>query len=112
MPTALSRKLTLLVRVANEFGSQTGAAKVDLTTQTDVQRRSVRRCGLARPAAGEQAAWLVAVPDRDGERPAGRARHTNMHAGRKLLAPGNAHEDLPDSFPPERYLSRCLPGAA
>ena len=30
----------------------------------------VRRCGLARPAAGEQAAWLVAVPDRDGERPA------------------------------------------
>jgi hypothetical protein len=58
--------------------------------------RLVRRCGLAPPAAGQQAARLVAVLDRDGERPAGRARccaqHTNMHAGQELLAPGNAHE--------------------
>jgi hypothetical protein len=36
-----------------------------------VQRHHhLRNGGLARPAAGEQAAWLVAVPDRDGERPA------------------------------------------
>jgi hypothetical protein len=35
-----------------------------------------------------------------------------MNAGRELLAPGNADENLPDSFPPERRLSRCLPGAA
>jgi hypothetical protein len=52
--------------------------------------RLVLRCGLARPAAGQQAAPLVAVPDRDGERPArrayGRARHANMHEGPEVPA--------------------------
>ena len=77
--------------------------------------RLVLRCGLARPAAGQldqQAARLVAVPDRDGEcRACGaycRAHHANMHAGQELLALGSARENPADGFPPERYLVPLL----
>ena len=59
--------------------------------------RLVLRYGLARPAAGQlgqQAARLVAMPDRDGEcRARGaycRPDRANMHAGQELLALGSA----------------------
>jgi len=77
--------------------------------------RLVLRCGLARPAAGQldqQAAPLVAVPDRDGEcRARGaycRAHHANMHAGQELLALGSARENPADGFPPKVYLVPLL----
>src|SRR5215472_2838466 len=65
------------------------------------------RFGLARPAAGQhgqQAARLVAVPDRDGQRLARgaccRAQHADMHAGKELLALGNAHGNPHEGFIP------------
>jgi hypothetical protein len=64
--------------------------------------RLVLRRGLARLAAGQQAARLVAVLGRDGECPARRAQHTNMHAGQELLALGSAHGNPPDGFPSGR----------
>src|SRR5712691_9584369 len=67
------------------------------------------RPGLARPAAsqhGQQATRLIAVPDRDGERPARlahcRAQYADMHAGKELLALGSAHENPHDRFIPDR----------
>jgi hypothetical protein len=84
--------------------------------------RLVLRCGLARLAAGQldqQAARLVAMPDRDGEcrarRAYCRAHHANMHAGQELLPLGSARENPADGFPPERYLvpllAHCCPSA-
>src|SRR5262245_10149012 len=64
----------------------------------------VLRYGLERLVGGLQAAQLVAVPDRDGERPARRAscrfRHASMHVGQALLALGSTHENPVGGFPP------------
>ncbi len=54
-------------------------------------------------------ARLVAVPGRDGERPArgacSRARYASMPAGQELLALGSAHGN-----PSGRFLARAVPG--
>lgn len=69
---------------------------------------SLRPAG--RPAAGRQAVRLVAVPGRDGGRPARgaccRARHARMHVGQELLVLGSAHENPHDGFPPRRCRVR------
>jgi hypothetical protein len=77
------------------------------------------RLGLARPATGQhgqQTTRLVAVPDRDGERPARLAhccaQYTDMHAGQELLALGSTHENPHDRFIPDRRRSVIRLGAA
>src|SRR5215831_5019344 len=67
-----------------------------------------RRC-LARAAAGQhgqQAARLIAVPDRDRQRLARgaccRAQHTDMHASKELRALGSTHGATDEGFIPDR----------
>src|SRR6516165_4316317 len=81
---------------------------VVLDAQAESARRADRR-GLARPAAGQHGQYparLVAVPDRDRQRPARRAyrraQHTDMHAGQELVTLGGAHGNPHDSFLPDR----------
>src|SRR5215831_11188412 len=72
--------------------------------------RGADRGGLARTAAGqhgEEAARLVAVPDRDGQRLArraqGRAQHADMRVRHEPLALGSAHGNPHEGFIPDGH---------